>query len=314
MRNYGATISEFGEADVLVFQPELPMPAISEQQVLIENHFAGINPVDFKTRKGLGWGAEKFKSQFPAVLGFDVAGIVAKAGKNSGFQVGDRVAALTFEGGCYARYVAVNADLVTKVPESVSLTEAGAMPTAAITAYQIVKQANLQAGQHILVSAPLGGVGHLLLQLLAQHQVKISVICSPAKNQAALKLGAMQCFDYHHPEQYPDLQADLFIDLVGGDSGVAALKMVKTGGRVICIPTIHVPLLQQAGAEQHLLVEKMLAVPNRDDLATMLGYLADHRLQLQIAQVFPISQIQQAHRALESGRTQGKIVLDLTDK
>ena len=87
--------------------------------------------------------------------------------------------------------------------------------------------------------------------------------------------------------------------------------MVKKGGRVICIPTIHVPLLQQAGAEQQLLVEKMLAVPNRQDLETMLNDLAENRLYLKIAQVLPITDIQQAHRQLESGRTSGKIVLDL---
>ena len=311
MQNYGVTISEFGEADVLTFQEHLPLPTINENQVLIENHYASINPVDFKTRKGLGWGAEKFKSQFPAILGFDVAGIVVQAGATSGFKVGDRVAALTFEGGAYSRYVAVNAELVARVPTDVSLEQAGAIPTVATTAYQILKQANIQTGQHILLSAPLGGVGHLLLQLLAKQAVKISVICSPAKNEAALALGANQCFDYHHPEQYPDLQADLFIDLVGGESGVAALKMVKANGRVICIPTIHVPLLQQAGAQQHLHVEKMLAVPNSTDLTTMLGYLADHSLTLQIAKVFPIQEIQTAHRLLESGRTQGKIVLDL---
>ncbi|MFC0309422.1 NADP-dependent oxidoreductase [Gallibacterium trehalosifermentans] len=311
MQNYGATISQFGEADVLIFQEHLPLPEISPQQVLIENHFAGINPVDFKTRKGLGWGAEKFKSRFPAILGFDVAGIVIQAGSESGFTIGDRVTALTFEGGGYARYVAVDAALVANVPEQVSLLAAGAMPTVAVTAYQILKQANLQPEQHILLSAPLGGVGHLLLQLLAKQPVKISVICSQGKSEAALALGATQWFDYHQPKNYPDLQADLFIDLVGGESGVNALKMVKKGGRVICIPTIYVPLLQQAGEQQQLIVEKMLAVPSRDDLATMLGYLANNTLHLQIAQIFPLKEIQTAHRLLETGATQGKIILDL---
>lgn len=311
MQNYGVTISAFGEADVLQFQPQLAMPTISADQVLIENHFAGVNPVDFKTRKGLGWGAEKFKSQFPAVLGFDLAGIVVQAGAESGFNVGERVAALTFDGGAYSRYVTVNADLVARVPKAVSLQQAGAMPTVAVTALQILKQANVSAGQKIVMSAPLGGVGHLLLQLLAKENVDITVICSEAKQQQALALGANHTVDYHHPHAYPDLNADLFIDLVGGESGVAALKMVKKGGRVICIPTIHVPLLQQAGAEQQLLVEKMLAVPNRQDLETMLNDLAENRLYLKIAQVLPITDIQQAHRQLESGRTSGKFVLDL---
>ncbi|MGR6980457.1 NADP-dependent oxidoreductase [Testudinibacter sp. P27/CKL/0425] len=308
--NYGVTLSEFGAAEVLTFQAQLPLPEINDDQILLETHYAGINPVDYKTRLGLGWGAEKFKSQFPAVLGFDAAGVVAKAGVNSGFQVGERVAVLTFDGGAYSRYFAVNADLVARVPDGVSLQQAAALPTAGVTALQLVNQANLQAGQTVLISAPAGGVGHLAVQLLKQLPVKIVAICSAAKQAYAQKLGAHDCLDYTALEHYPALDADIFLDLVGGEAGVKALAAVKQGGRVICVPTIHVPLLQQAGESRQLQVEKILAQPSAAALSELLAKLADHSLQIEIAETYPLTQIQQAHRQLEQGRTQGKIILD----
>ncbi|MGV6987971.1 NADP-dependent oxidoreductase [Testudinibacter sp. P80/BLE/0925] len=311
LTNYGATISAFGTADVLTLQPHLPLPEIADEQILFETHFAAINPVDYKTRMGLGWGAEKFKSQFPAILGFDAAGIVAKAGANSGFQVGERVAVLTFDGGAYSRYFAVNADLVARVPDGVALQQAAALPTAGVTALQLVKQANLQAGQTVLISAPAGGVGHLVLQLLKQLPVDIVAICSAAKQAYVEKLGVTRCLDYTALEVYPEVNADIFLDLVGGEAGIKALSAVKQGGRVICVPTIHVPLLQQAGESRHLQVEKIMAQPNAAALTELLAKLAQGALNIEIAATYPLAEIRQAHRQLEQGRTLGKIILDL---
>ena len=309
--NYGVTISAFGDENVLQFQPHLATPTISETQVLIENHVAGLNPVDYKTRLGLGWGAEKFKSRFPAILGFDFAGVVVQAGQKSGIQVGERVAALSFEGGAYSRYAVVESGLVARIPESVSFEQAAALPTAGITAYQLVQQANVQEKQTVLVSAPVGGVGHLLVQLLAQKGVNIVAICSPQKAELAQKLGAHQTLDYTHLTTFPDLQADLLIDLVGGEAGVKALRAVKPGGRVICVPTIHVPLLQEAGASRGLSVEKMLAQPSAEDLKTLLDLMAAQKLQVLIEKTYPVQAIQQAHVDLAKGKTTGKLLLRL---
>ncbi|PJG84971.1 NADP-dependent oxidoreductase [Conservatibacter flavescens] len=309
--NYGVTISAFGDEKVLQFQPHLVMPTISETQVLIENHIAGLNPVDYKTRLGLGWGAEKFKQHFPAVLGFDFAGIVVQAGRKSGFQVGERVAALSFEGGAYSRYAQVEANLLARLPENVSFEQAGALPTAGITAYQLVQQAQLQPKQTVLISAPVGGVGHLLVQLLAQQGVNIVAICSPNKAKLAHSLGAQAVLDYTNLSVFPDLQADLFIDLVGGEAGVKALRAVKQGGRVICVPTIHVPLLQEAGESRGLIVEKMLAQPNALDLSVLLELVSKQKLQVLIEKIYPIQDIQQAHHDLAKGKTVGKLLLTL---
>lgn len=311
LNNYGITLSEFGTADVLIPQPHLPLPNINDDQILLETHYAGLNPIDYKTRQGLGWGAEKFKNQLPAILGFDASGIVAKAGKNSGFQVGERVAALTFDGGAYSHYFAINANLVARIPDTVSLQQAAALPTAGVTALQILRQANLKTGQKILLSAPAGGVGHVLLQLLKQQQFDVIAICSPSKQAYIAQFGIQHFLDYTALNTYPELNASLFIDLVGGETGINALSAVNIGGRVICVPTLYAAKLQQAGISRQLQVEKILAQPNAADLSTLLAYIAQQQLHLEITAIYPWSEIQAAHRQLEQGHTQGKMILDM---
>jgi len=316
------TITQFGEADVLKYQDNLPMPTIAAGQVLVKVAYAGINPVDYKTRQGLGWGAQSIKNnQFandePAILGFDVAGTVV-ASESSDFQVGDRVAALNFAGGCYAQYTVVAADVLAKVPDAVDLEVAGGLPCVGITAKQMLDFAAIQDGDHVVMSAPAGGVGHLTLQLLmhniAENNVKVTVICSPEKYEkiAALidtsKLAGW--IDYTKDEAFPNLDADILLDLVGGAAGERALSVVKQGGRVVVLPSIWAEKLKEAGADKQLDVQGFIAKPNAEDLSAVLNDIADGKLQLQIQATYPLAQTQQAHKDLEQGDSFGKLILE----
>lgn len=314
-------ITEFGSAQVLQYQDNLPMPTMAEDQVLVKVAYAGVNPVDYKTRQGLGWGAKniqntQFASAKPAILGFDVAGEVV-ASNSADFKVGDRVAALNFAGGCYAQYVAVAAEVLAKVPESVDLKVAGALPCVGTTAKQMLDFAAIQEGEHVVMSAPAGGVGHLALQLLmhkvAKNNVKLTVICSPEKYQKietlidTSKLAGW--IDYTQDEAFPKLGADVLLDLVGGDAGKRALSVVKQGGRVVVLPSIWAEELKEAGADKQLTVEGFIAKPNAHDLTAVLNDIADGRLKLHIQASYPLAKTQQAHEALEQGDSFGKLVL-----
>lgn len=315
------TLTQFGEADVLNYQDNLPMPTIAEGEVLVKVAYAGINPVDYKTRQGLGWGAENIKNkQFandePAILGFDVAGTVA-ASNSADFKVGERVAALNFAGGCYAEYTVVAADVLAKVPEAVDLEVAGGLPCVGITAKQMLDFAAIQDGEHVVMSAPAGGVGHLTLQLLmhkvAENNVQVTVICSPEKYQKISELVDTSklagWIDYTKDEAFPNLDADILLDLVGGDAGKRALAVVKQGGRVVVLPSIWAEKLKEAGADKQLDVQGFIAKPNAEDLSAVLNDIAEDKLKLHIQKTYPLAQTQQAHEDLEQGDSFGKLIL-----
>ncbi|WP_019673773.1 NADP-dependent oxidoreductase [Psychrobacter lutiphocae] len=316
------TLTEFGESDVLVYQSDIAVPKLTGSQVLVKVAYAGINPVDYKTRQGLGWGAENIKNnQFarnkPAILGFDMAGEVV-ASEVAEFAVGDKVAALNFDGSCYAQYNDVDVKYVAKVPEGVDLKTAGALPCAGITAYQMLQFADIEQGEHVVMNAPAGGVGHLAVQMLTrlvdEKNIKLTLICSPEKYQ---KLGDLidtnklaGWIDYTKDEAFPALEADVLLDLVGGDAGVRALSVLKDEGRVVVLPSIWVDKLKQAGPDS-LIIEGFIAKPNAQDLATVLEQVAQGQLKLHIQNTYPLADTATAHQALETGDTFGKIVLEM---
>lgn len=321
---HAVLIREFGEPSVMSYRDGVAIPDLSDDQVLVKVAYAGINPVDYKTRQGKGWGAEnirknKFDHDEPAILGFDVAGVVVKS-NNDEFTVGDKVAALTFDGGCYAEYVAVDANLLAKVPESVTLEQAGALPCIGQTALQFVEFADIKKGEHVVMNAPAGGVGHLLIQFLMekvdQDSIKVTVICSPEKydklDDLIDKSKLAGWIDYTKEDVFPDLQADVLLDLVGDDAGVRALDVLKTGGRVNVLPTIWVDKLKEAGSQKDLSVAGYKVQRSGQDMARVLQQVEDGKLKLQIQQTYPLSEVVAAHRELQKGDTFGKIVLTVS--
>ncbi|KAA0913479.1 NADP-dependent oxidoreductase [Psychrobacter sp. ANT_WB68] len=317
---HAVLIHEFGEPEVMIYQDGVAISELTDNQVLIKIAYTGINPVDYKTRQGKGWGAEaiqkdKFDQDEPAILGCDVAGIVVKS-KSDEFAIGEQVAALTFNGGCYAEYVAVDAKLLAKIPKRVTLEQAGALPCIGQTALQFIEFADIKKGEHVVINAPAGGVGHLAIQLLmdkvTQDNVKVTVICSPEKyaklDDLIDKSKLEGWIDYTKDDAFPDLQADVLLDLVGDDAGIRALSVIKSGGRVNVLPTIWVDKLKEAGSQKNLKVAGYKAQRSGEDMARVLQLVADGKLTLQIQQTYPLSEVVAAHRELEKGNTFGKIV------
>ena len=317
-------IREFGEPEVMIYQDNVAVPDLTDDQVLVKVAYAGINPVDYKTRQGKGWGAtniqkDKFDHNQPAILGFDMSGTVVES-QSTKFAVGDKVAALTFNGGCYAEYVAVDAKMLAGVPEAVTLEQAGALPCIGQTALQFVEFADIKEGEHVVMNAPAGGVGHLLIQLLtkkiAKHNIKVTLICSAEKYK---KLDSLidtsqltGWIDYTKNGPFPELQADVLLDLVGDEAGVRALDVVKESGRVYVLPTIWVDKLKEAGSQKNLSVEGYAAQRNGEDMARVLQLVADGQLTLRLQKTYPLSEVVIAHHELQKGDAFGKLVLKVS--
>lgn len=324
MTQNAVLIREFGEPEVMIYQDDIAVPDLTDDQVLVKVAYAGINPVDYKTRQGKGWGAtniqkDKFDHNQPAILGFDMSGTVVES-QSTKFAVGDKVAALTFNGGCYAEYVAVDAKMLARVPEAVTLEQAGALPCIGQTALQFVEFADIKEGEHVVMNAPAGGVGHLLIQLLmkkiAKHNIKVTLICSAEKYK---KLDSLidtsqltGWIDYTKNGPFPELQADVLLDLVGDEAGVRALDVVKESGRVYVLPTIWVDKLKEAGSQKNLSVEGYAAQRNGEDMARVLQLVADGQLILRLQKTYPLSEVVIAHHELQKGDAFGKLVLKVS--
>jgi len=324
MTQNAVLIREFGEPEVMIYQDDVAVPELTDDQVLVKVAYAGINPVDYKTRQGKGWGAtniqkDKFDHNQPAILGFDMSGTVVES-QSTKFAVGDKVAALTFNGGCYAEYVAVDAKMLARVPEAVTLEQAGALPCIGQTALQFVEFADIKEGEHVVMNAPAGGVGHLLIQLLmkkiAKHNIKVTLICSAEKYK---KLDSLidtsqltGWIDYTKNGPFPELQADVLLDLVGDEAGVRALDVVKESGRVYVLPTIWVDKLKEAGSQKNLSVEGYAAQRNGEDMARVLQLVADGQLTLRLQKTYPLSEVVIAHHELQKGDAFGKLVLKVS--
>ncbi|UIP28441.1 NADP-dependent oxidoreductase [Photobacterium sp. TLY01] len=309
-------ITAFGDADCLQLQPAT-IPAPEARQVLINVAYAGVNPIDAKTRAGLGWAAQQNRDKLPWVPGYDIAGVIAAVGEEvTEWREGQRVCGFIgfpLQGGGYSEQVLADADSLSQVPDSVSLAEAAALPLAGQTAWQALEKASVQAGERVLILAGAGGVGHLAIQLACRKGAEVVASCSAANLAYLTSLGA-QAVDYQKGELASQLQAvDVLIDLVGGDIGMAALSCVKPGGRVVTVPTITAESVTAAAKVTGLHAQGMLVSPSVAQNDQMLAMMAEGALTVLIADQFPLAQGEEAHRQIETGRTRGKIVLAMKD-
>ncbi|MCW8330620.1 NADP-dependent oxidoreductase [Photobacterium sp. SDRW27] len=307
-------ITRFGEPSVLAMQSaEVPQPTAS--QVLIKVAYAGVNPIDAKTRAGLGWAAQQNKDKLPWVPGYDIAGVVAELGSGvTNLSVGDTVSGFIgfpLLGGGYSEYVVAEADALSLVSESVSLVEAAALPLAGQTAWQALEKAQISAGERVLILAGAGGVGHIAVQLAVAKGAKVAATCSSANVAFVASLGAT-AVDYRQGPLAEQIgQIDALIDLMGGDVGIAALNCVKPGGRVVTIPTITAEAVCEQARQRGLLAEGMLVSPSVEQNNAMMAMLQAGTLQLHVAARYALSDGEKAHQKIESGRTRGKVVLSI---
>ncbi|WP_354688442.1 NADP-dependent oxidoreductase [Aeromonas sp. 19NY04SH05-1] len=310
-------ITAFGDPSVLRLNPSLDkVPAEGEVRVRI--CFAGVNPIDAKTRAGLGWAAAQNKDKLPWTPGYDVAGVVEKVGPGvSSLVEGDWVCGMVgfpLQAGGYAESVVAGEGELVRL-DGVSLKQGAALPLAGLTAWQgLFEHGALKAGQRVLILAGAGGVGHLAVQFAAAYGAEVVATASGDNHSFLHGLGANTLVDYHDADWAEQIvaaggQVDLVLDLVGGESGKAALACVKPGGRLVTVPTITAQLLKDAGAEAGVEVLGMLVHPDQKQLAQMLLLLRQGEVKITVAGEFPLAEGAQAHHAIEDGHVRGKLVL-----
>ena len=308
-------LKDFGAVDQLE-QIDLPVPEISGNEVLIQTKAISINPIDVKTRAGRGI-APLIKDEMPAVLGWDISGIVVQVGGLvSRFKVGDEVfgmIAFPKLGKAYAEYVAAAANELVLKPASVSHVEAAPATVAGLTAWQALTQyAKIKTGDRVLIHAASGGVGHYAVQLAKYFGAYVVGTSSAANRDFVLSLGADEHIDYKNkPFEEVTSDIDFVLDAIGGEYIDRSLKVMKDGGTIVCIPSGMNELVAEKAKAANKYGYVMRAKSGAEDMKVIADLLAEGRLRSHIDKIYPLEEMAAAHQHIESGRTVGKIVLTM---
>lgn len=314
MDNKQIAITEFGGPEVLVIQTsDVPQPKAGE--VLVKVAFAGVNPIDVKTRAGLGWAAAQNKDKLPWVPGYDISGQVVEVGEdNRRFQIGDNVAGFVgfpLRGGGYSHYLCVAESELSLVPDAVTLEAAAVLPLAGQTAAQALNKAQVKEGDRVLILAGAGGVGHLAVQIALAAKAEVYTTCSEQNLDYLATLGAHAINYNFAPASQRLEEVDVLIDLVGGDAALDALKCLKDHARVVTVPTLSAELICEKAKLLGFEATGMLVDPNPEQLDTMLYMVSVGLLKTEIQAVYPMAEVAAAHQQIETGHTRGKVLLDM---
>jgi NADPH:quinone reductase-like Zn-dependent oxidoreductase len=317
-RMRAAVIDSTGGPEVLRLT-ELPLPQPVNAEVLVRVAAAGINPIDAKTRAGKG--AASAIASYPAVLGNDFAGTVVETPYAAHpLKPGDEVYGMLSVPrgqGSYAEYVAVPSLQLTRKPASLSLTEAAAVPLAALTAWgAVVELAKAHEGQRMLIHAGSGGVGHFAVQFAAYFGAHVTATGSAAKLSWLRELGAAETVDYT-AERFEDVVSpqDAVIDLVGNvhdDTGSRSLRVLRAGGLIVNVPSGSWPGFDDEAAAAGMRATRFKVSPDATTLAVIARLFDSGDLRVHVDEVFPLAEVSAAHAALERGHTRGKLVLRMS--
>ncbi|USD41578.1 NADP-dependent oxidoreductase [Vibrio sp. SCSIO 43135] len=314
MENKQIAITKFGGPEVLAVQSaSVPEPKAGE--VIVKVAFSGVNPIDVKTRAGLGWAASQNKDKLPWVPGYDVSGQVVACGEAAErFNQGDNVAGFIgfpLQGGGYSQYVSVPENELSLVPDAVTLEAAAVLPLAGQTAAQALNKAEVKEGDRVLILAGAGGVGHLAVQIAVAAKAEVYTTCSERNLDYMATLGAHAINYQFAPASERVEEVDVLIDLVGGDAALDALKCLKDGARVVTVPTLSAELICEKAKLLGFEATGMLVDPNPEQLDTMLYMVSVGLLKTEIQTVYPMTDVVTAHEQVETGHTRGKVLLDM---
>lgn len=299
-------ISEYGTNDVVeMIDTEVPKPNAGE--VLVKVHAAGVNPIDWKIRAGAG---ARLGLTLPIMLGGEIVGRVEKVGPDvSTFRIGDVIYGMV-KTGAFAEYViAKETDIVLK-PKNLDDIHAAGLPLAGLTAWQgLFDLAKLGEGQRILITGASGAVGSLAVQF-AKSKGAYVIGTASLKNEDFVKNLGVDEFINYETQKFEDIVKgmDVIFDTVGGETFEKSFDTVKKGG--VVVSTVAFPsdeLSKKFGVE----IKRVFCKPDSAQLSQISRMFENRKLQVRISQVFPLAKVKDALVLSESGRANGKVVLQV---
>jgi len=306
----------YGSSDVLELA-EVDKPAVKENEILVRIHAAAINAGDYFSMRGSPWAA-RLTVGFPRpknyILGWDAAGTVEEIGKNvTRFKRGDQVF-----GSClhtFAEYVSAPEDLFALKPANLLFEQAAAVPSAALTALQELRDVGkMQSGYHVLINGASGGVGTFAVQIARAYGAKVTGVCSIKNVDMVRSIGADHVIDYTKQDFTKNKRTyDLILDNVGNRSFSECRRALKMHGMIIP-NTGHAGMAyvfkafvrsmfirQQGGMK--------VTKPNQSDLIILKTLIESGKVKPVIDRTCPLSKTPEAMDYAEQGHVSGKVVI-----
>jgi NADPH:quinone reductase-like Zn-dependent oxidoreductase len=314
---------------------EVPAPPLGPNDVLVEVHAAGVNPLDSKIRDG------EFKLilpyRLPLILGNDVAGVVVAVGPNvRAFKPGDEVYARPDKDriGTFAEFIAIDEADVALKPKNLTMEEAASVPLVGLTAWQaLVERAKLKKGQKVVIHAGSGGVGTIAIQLAKHLGATVATTTSAANADLVKSLGADIVIDYKKDEFEKVLRGyDVVLNSLGKDTLEKSLNVLKPGRKLISISgppdaafakengsnwfLQQVMRLLSAGicrkAKRHGVTYSFLFMrASGEQLSKITALIEAGSIRPVMDRVFPFEATNEALAYIETGRSKGKVVVKL---
>jgi alcohol dehydrogenase len=314
---------------------DMPVPELREDDVLIQIHAAGVNPLDSKIRDG------EFKLllpyRLPLILGHDLAGVVVRVGPRvRRFKPGDEVYARPHKDriGTFAEFIAVKEDGVALKPTSLSMEEAASMPLVGLTAWQaLIEKGQLAKGQKVLIHAGSGGVGTFAIQLAKHVGATVATTASAANAEWLKQLGADVVIDYKKDDFAAILKDyDVVLDTQGGNTLEKSLRVLKPGGKLIGIAGPPDPdfakeigaslflktamrflsyRIRKAAKRHHISYSFLFMRANGEQLGQIAALVDAGAIKPVIDRVFPFESTNEALAYVERGRVKGKVVVKM---
>jgi NADPH:quinone reductase-like Zn-dependent oxidoreductase len=305
----------YGSPDVLELA-EIEKPAVKKDELLIKVQAASVNPHDWHFLTGTPYlarlmaGLRKPKHK---VLGVDVAGRVEAVGeKIKGYRPGDEVFGMLKHGG-FAEYVCVAEDQVAPKPANVSFEEAAAVPLAALTALQCLRDhGQVRPGQKVLINGASGGCGTFAVQIARSFGAEVTGVCSTRNLDMVRSIGADQVIDYTQEDFTQTGQRyDLIFDAVRKRSFSDCRRALGPHGSYVTTEVSPALLLRglwvsKTGSQNMV---PMLTQPDQKDLIVVKELLESGKITPVIDRSYALSEVPEAIRYVAKGHARGKVVI-----
>jgi NADPH:quinone reductase-like Zn-dependent oxidoreductase len=316
--------TKYGSPDGLEIK-EVAKPTPKDDEVLVKVIAVSVNAADLHLLRAdpflirLSSGLLNPKNQ---ILGSDIAGRVEAVGRNvQQFKPGDEVFGdISADGwGGFAEYACARADALVLKPANISFEEAAAVPMAAVTALQGLRdKGKIQSGQKVLINGASGGVGMFAVQIAKAFGAEVTAVCSTKKMDLVRSIGADHVIDYTREDFSQNGQQYDLILAANGNRSLADYRRalaphgtyVMSGGAMSQLTQVMIlgPWYSKAGGQK---MGNLLAKPNKQDLTFMKELLETGKVKPVIDRCYPLNKTVEAVRYLEEGHAQGKVVITM---